>query len=63
MENHKLTIRDILDTYKPLYIVINGKHDYRRHKEHFNELPNEVLNTTRFQYGYYAPSKMLISTY
>lgn len=63
MENKSLTIRDILKTYNPLYIVINGKHDYSKHKEHFDELPEEVLNTTRFQYGYYAPSKMLISTF
>ena len=40
-----LTLRDVLKTYNPLYIIINGKHDYSKHREHFDDLPNEVLNT------------------
>lgn len=60
MENFKLAVKDILKTYNPLYIVITGKYDYGKHKKHFDDLPQEVLNATNFQYSYYAPSKMLI---
>lgn len=61
MKKYKLTVKDILKTYNPLFIVINGKYDCSKHKEHFDDLSEEILNTTSFQYGYYAPSKMFIT--
>ena len=56
-----LTVQDVLNTYQPLYAIVNDNDDYDAHSQaHFEDFSNDILTCDTFKYEYYAPAKMYI---